>query len=118
MAEPTAARWVVNFLRERGLLSSHGDVAIVTDHAAMVLGQRRWKTATGGYGWGSALNDLFFSVPTAQFFFVQGSLNPADGPSRSTEQGDEFVEVDFLFPQLETFEHPYLQEESKENFMR
>ena len=118
MAEPLAATWVIDHLRCKKLLSMSGDIAIVTDHSAMVLGQRRWRTGTGGYGWGQALNDMFRATPTAQFFFVQGTMNPADGPSRTTELGDECLEVEFSFPQLSNFEHPYLREDQKEDFMR
>jgi hypothetical protein len=63
-------------------------VAIVTDHQAMVSGQRRWFSGYGGSSLSYWLNSAYCSAYSwpggAEFFFVPGDLNTtADRLSRS-----------------------------------
>ena len=88
-------------------------VALVTDHQAMVSGQRRWWNGFGGFSPNPFLNNFFallYGGTTRQrdVFFVEGEINPTDGLSRSVRIGDRLsvaVLQDVQFP--EALEHPY-----------
>jgi hypothetical protein len=97
-------------MREQGA----ANIAVVTDHTAMVTGQRRPLSGKGGFGKSFKLNGFFKELYTAGFAQVFSS--PAKKktqmarPSGANRLGDPFTvrEVtDFLFPDLRTFTHPY-----------
>ena len=111
-AEPLAAREVLAWVRNS--LGAKGRTAIVTDHIAMALGQRRPLSGNAGFSKAYHLNaffaDLYATGDECQVFFVEGEKNPADGPSRSCRIKDAMTVTEiadsFISP-LSTFWHPY-----------
>ena len=112
-AEPMAATEIVTWLR----LTHPGvkKIAVVSDHGALPLGQRRPLSGNGAFSHAYHLNE-FFRILYAegsdhQVLSVPGALNIADGPSRDTNVGDTTWRVrtltGYLFPSLHTFHHPY-----------
>ena len=89
-AEPKAVTSVINIIDR--LLPGSQRLAIVTDHEAMVTGQRRPYSAYGGFSFGYFLNEAFCKAydtvdgkaRSAQFFHVVGSDNIMDSLSRDT----------------------------------
>ena len=109
-AEPRAVMICLRWLKRHRQIS--GRVAIMTDHAAIAYGQRRWWSAFGGFSRATALNGAFeemYSDPELQveILHIPGDLNPADTLSRNPE-GYEIrckADDDFVFPS--TAVHPY-----------
>ena len=94
VAEPTAVVRCLDWLE-----SSHGKevqqhegltrvprVALITDHAALVTGQRRWWNHHGGFSANGWLNEAFRRMAAANVtaFHIPGEMNPADAASRVT----------------------------------
>lgn len=109
---------VKEFLKDRG---TNKRIALVTDHAAIAFAQRNWRTGFGGFSFSYYLN-LFFSKGydegwSAEVFYVQGTLNPADGPSRSPSFLFTATETEFAFPNLRSFYHPFASDQETEEYM-
>jgi hypothetical protein len=114
-AEPRAAAAALAWARKQRPL---GHVAIVTDHEAMPKGQRRWWSGYCGFSPAEPLNRFYhelygsddLSAYRREVFFVEGTQNPADGPSRSVALGDQLKvrKSDKVFPALTAYAHPYL----------
>ena len=90
IAEPTAAAWVIRAIRQR--FGPTLSIAVCTDHQAIVTGQMRWWSRTGGASQAFHLNSVYAeayreSAPV-HFFYVPGELNAADAPSRWRAVGD------------------------------
>jgi len=89
-AEPYAAELMLRQLDAEGRLTPGTRVAMVTDHNAIVVAQRRLN-GYGGIGKGYSLNRLFQKTYDLRhpprsvevyFFYIVGDLNPADPLSR------------------------------------
>eukprot|EP00760_Papus_ankaliazontas_P005930 PhM_4_TR1280/c2_g2_i7/m.7264 len=112
-AEPMAATAMTRWAREN---FAPRQIAIVTDHEALPQGQRRPHSGNGGFSSAYYLNEFFRTLYAEggahQVFYVPGPENLADAPSRNTVVGDLIWHIerldDELFPSLETFTHPYL----------
>ena len=82
------------------------------DHIALPQGQRRWWSGYAGFSTAYFLNEAFteaYTDATTEFFYVEGKLNPADEPSRTT--GSTALTLspsDKEFPQVGEFFHPYM----------
>jgi hypothetical protein len=108
-AEPRAALIALRWARARVPGSC---VAIVTDHAAIATGQRRWYSRNGGFSSSFHLNELYralYGEGGGEVFFVDGDRNPADGPSRDTTAPLSMAaeEIEFVMPNLREFSHPH-----------
>lgn len=106
------------FATKKQWLKKNDSIAIVTDHEAVTIKQRRSWKATGGFSSAYFLNEVFRRADdlkiNVQFYYVHGELNPADGPSRSTALGDETKakrRTDITLPDLQQFVHPYATRE-------
>ncbi|CAD2217442.1 hypothetical protein, conserved [Angomonas deanei] len=94
-AEPRAISVLLTAMMEKGLLQPKMRLAIATDHYAIVAAQRKLN-GFGGIGRGYALNKLYElcnsllveQAISVTFFYVIGSLNPADTLSRNFGVGD------------------------------
>jgi hypothetical protein len=117
-AEPKAASEAL--LWAKGNIGSKAHIAVVSDHSALADGQRRWWSGYGGFSASFPLNTFYnefyssvdLNVVRRDVFFVEGSKNPADGPSRSVSIGDPLSvsrATDFVFPDVSTFFHPYAE---------
>jgi len=113
-SEPMAAIAALQWARRHG---GTGHTAVVSDHRALALAQRRWWSGYGGFSAAHRLNDFFselygtgpLDVLRLDVFFVEGTKNIADGPSRSVAVGAplEVLPADIDFPNIAAFEHPY-----------
>ena len=122
-AEPRAATAVLQWLKTQKPL---GHIALVTDHSAMPMGQRRWWSGYCGFSPAHPLNELFLalygsddlSAYRRDIFFVEGEKNPADGPSRRALIGQPLTisEADIVFPDLSAFTHPYMQRPERKSW--
>ena len=87
--------------------------AVVTDHIAIVTGQRRWRSSNGGFSAAWTLNSAFMQSHqdgmTTDFFYVEGEKNIADGPSRDPTNREDLsvTNANILIPSLQQFWHPY-----------
>ena len=86
-AEPKAATEVLRYLKQRNAITATSHVAIITDHRAMVSGQRQYRSGYKGFSTSGPLNEFFSelydnTLTRRDVFYVEGELNPADGPSR------------------------------------
>lgn len=123
-AEPRAATQALQWAKEN-LGFKAGNVAIVTDHEALVKGQRRWWSAHGGFSSSYYLNAFYAELYSIglnyrlDVFFVQGHLNPADGPSRANTIKQELryrVLTDFCFPDVSAFANPFRERPDRPRF--
>ena len=112
-AEPTAAKEALRWARAQG---ATGRTAVITDHIALPLGQRKFWNRFGGFSNAWPVNDFFAELydmdGDAQVFYVEGAKNVADGPSRGNTLGQQILVKklqSFAFPDLATFNHPYAQ---------
>jgi hypothetical protein len=109
-AEPRALLEALRWIRA----SCRGArVAVVTDHASLASGQRRWISAFGGFStsyWLNACYAELYGNGSGEVFVVPGDQNPADAPSRdlTATTALDAHEVGFAFPPIEGFSHPYL----------
>ena len=69
--------------------------AVITDHQAVVTGQRRWWSGNGGFSDNPFLNEALSLLHqcNAVAFHIPGDKNPADGPSRCFSGPDISVTV-------------------------
>jgi hypothetical protein len=109
-AEPRAALSTIRWIVQQGEAQR---IAVVTDHAALATGQRRWWSENGGFGRSYWINtfyeELYAASPEAEIFFVDGTENIADAPSRDPKAKTVMTveDVNIIFPALENFSHPY-----------
>jgi len=110
-AEPCGAYELLRWIHEQGRSER---IAIITDHAALALGQRRWWSNYNGFGRSFYINrfyqELYRLSPGAEIFQVPGEKNIADGPSRdpyATRTLSAQLETKLTFPSLTTFTHPF-----------
>jgi len=109
-AEPEAAKRVVQWIR---IQCPDGNLAVVSDHAALTSGQRRWWSGHGGVSTAYHINAFFEALyqgdaaKRADVFYVKGEENPADAPSRANRVGDplRFKRSDFTIPPLASFQN-------------
>jgi hypothetical protein len=109
-SEPRAATRCVQWIRQQ---HPGARIALVTDHAAIASGQRRWYSGNGGFSSSYLLNELFrvlYGGGGGEVFFVDGVLNPADGPSRdvSATFALTVTPTRIIFPDLQAFHHPHV----------
>jgi hypothetical protein len=117
-AEPIAAREAVAWVRKH-FPDAH-TLAVVTDHSALATGQRRPVSGNGGFSKAFHANEfyrcLYADHGVHDIFFVEGSNNPADVPSRTSPVDDTAwrtrTRPDIHLPALETLHHPYREETS------
>ena len=120
-AEPRALNccisFVKDFFKKQNDCNNNKRIAVVTDHAAVVYGQRQWFSFYGGFSLSFFLNSLFLNSYSdgfaTEFFYVAGELNPADGPSRdpSNSLSLSVSPSSFCFPSLSLFYHPFITRE-------
>lgn len=111
-AEPLAATCVLQFVRKR--IANPGRIAIVTDHIALAKGQRRPLSGNGGFSRSFYLNQFFMELyrddGDHQVFYIRGSENPADKPSRdlTLQRPARWFRVDNRpLPAMHSLHHPY-----------
>lgn len=110
-AEPTAATRAIRWAREK--LGANASVAVITDHAAMVTGQRRWESRYGGFSSsGYHLNEFYrelYDAGGGEVFHVEGEHNRADGISRdpSATSTLKVSQSDVTFRELYSVTHPF-----------
>jgi hypothetical protein len=110
-AEPLGAIEVLRWLCKQP--EAAGRIAVVTDHIALALAQRRPLSGNCGFGRAHFVNafmkELYEADPTAQVFYVKGEENPADAPSRQTRLGEPLTATatPVTIPALSTFLHPF-----------
>jgi hypothetical protein len=109
-AEPRAATLCVEWIRRR---HPGARIALVSDHAAIAHGQRRWYSGNGGFSSSYRLNELFrvlYAAGGGEVFFVDGDLNPADGPSRDPTAPFALTatHANVVIPDLRAFHHPHV----------
>ena len=116
-SEPTAVCRVLSWIKKQPFFincseKKHPRCAVVTDHIALVTGQRRWRSNNGGFSAAWALNSAFLQSQdgmSTDFFYVEGEHNIADGPSRDPTNREDLSVTDakILIPSLKQFWHPY-----------
>ena len=108
-AEPYGAARAVKFAMSR--LQAGAKVALVTDHTPICIAQRKWYSAWGGVGRGTALNQMFQGLAPydVAVWYIAGEKNPADTASRATTIGMPMSirRVNLILPPLEECYHPY-----------
>jgi hypothetical protein len=109
-AEPLAASIALDWVRQK----VKGPIAIVSDHIALAMSQKRPITGNGGFGksyyLNSFLKDLYSDGFDHQIFYIPGDVNPADGASRSNKVGDPITVTPrpgTIFPHLASLCHPF-----------
>ena len=114
-AEPIGATELLRWVRNKGAKK----IALVTDHNAMVWGQKRPISGKGGFSKAFFLNSLFqelYDNGGGQVFYVEGEHNPADKPSRGNRLGDPLSARqihEMTFPSLAEFKHPYAEKRER-----
>jgi hypothetical protein len=120
-AEPKAAklvlRWIRNLAHQNGWPCD--SVAVISDHKALVTGQRQWFSGYRGFSSAYPLNDFFLefygtddiSQHRRDVFHVDGTDNIADAESRSVSlrQPLTAMQANVLFPDVSHYFHPYPQ---------
>jgi ribonuclease HI len=110
-AEPTAAARALRWVREQ--LGDGASVVVITDHAAMVTGQRRWDSNYGGFSSsGYHLNEFYrelYGNGGGEVFHVDGEENRADGISRDPTATFtmKVAQADATFRDLQSISHPF-----------
>lgn len=122
--EPWGIIEAVKWAKSKGNV---GHLAVITDHRAIPLGQRRWYDGFRGFSAAFPLNacyqELYSDCPPGTFrrdvFFVEGSQNIADAPSRSVSMGSPFTaeQVNIVFPDVSDFYHPHAARAPREPWM-
>lgn len=115
-AEPSAVVEALKWVRAHCPAPSgrRRRIAIVTDHRAIVLGQRKHWSRHGGASTAFYLNSAFEAAyddaydDVVDFFYVPGPRNIADRDSRSCVigEGRRYRPYTGLIPSLDTFEPP------------
>jgi hypothetical protein len=120
-AEPKAAkltlRWVRSVAKENNWPCDN--IAVITDHKALVTGQRQWYSGYRGFSSAYPLNDYFLelygtddtSLARRDVFHVDGTDNIADAESRnvSLRQPLSATLANVLFPDVSHYYHPFPQ---------
>jgi len=109
-AEPHAISSLLSFVRKNCTIPNP-HIAVITDHSALPTAQRRWFSGCGGFSSSFELNRAFKTLydwdPRGQIFFVEGTKNPADGPSRAADSNlfisERPIPLGFVFPSLNDF---------------
>ena len=116
-AEPYGATEVLRWIRKT---YNARYVAVITDHSAMPLRQRRPLSGHGGFSMSYYLNRFFselYDCGGGQVFFVPGVDNIGDRPSRETRIGQNWtchdVTASQIFPSLLEFKHQYAKKEER-----
>ena len=98
-------------------------IAVVSDHVALVSGQRRSWSNYGGFSTSNYLNTFYCALysdnaPRRDVFYIPGPSNPVDGLSRSVNLRDKLVSKDLtcVFPSLDGLEHPYCERPKRKWF--
>jgi hypothetical protein len=109
-AEPRAALEAVRWARRR--LGRSATIALITDHAAMATGQRRWYSNHGGFSGSYHLNALYdelYARGGGEVFYVEGQRNEADQLSRDPSAPYQLrvISSDVTFKELTSVTHPY-----------
>lgn len=120
-SEPRALTTILKFLQKHFPFITHPRIAVITDHIALPTAQRKWYSFCGGFSTSYELNrayeTLYMWDQHAQIFYVEGTKNFADGPSRSSDMNlfvtERPIPLGFVFPSLTSFYHPYLARERK-----
>ena len=115
--EPTAAKEILIWLRNT--YKHVKRVALVTDHMALAMGQKRWWTGYGGHSTAFHINEAFKEINDfAQVFHVDGEHNICDEDSRSSEARmckiAKIIECNEKWYGLENCTHPYI--DARKNF--
>jgi hypothetical protein len=109
-AEPRAALEAVRWARRR--LGGSAKIALITDHAAMATGQRRWHANHGGFSGSYHLNafyDELYAHGEGEVFYVEGERNEADQLSRDASAPYQLraTASPVTFKELASVKHPY-----------
>jgi hypothetical protein len=112
-AEPMGATEIVRWIKRR--LPKARRIAVVTDHIALAMGQRRPTSGNRGFAKAYYLNEFFMEIyantqQQIDVFYVEGSQNIADAPSRDVVMGapwQERRELNMTLPPLNEFFHPF-----------
>lgn len=99
-------------------------LAVITDHEAVPLAQRRWHSHYGGFSTAFDLNECFrvgyAEGLDTQYFYVEGHKNTMDAASRDpfAKHKMSVTEVtDMAMPDLKEVEHPYLNVPARDWYM-
>ena len=107
-AEPMAVKAILAWTKAQKARR----LAVVTDHIALVQGQRQWWSGYNGFSLAYPLNAAYqeaYADAETEFFYVEGEKNPADHPSRSTQATTITVTPsNIVFPQVSEYHHPFL----------
>ena len=107
-AEPKAVELAIAWAKQQGAKR----IAMVTDHIALVQGQRRWWSGYGGSSTAYYLNNAYkeaYTEADTEFYYVEGTSNPADQPSRTTTSTTLTISgCNSTFPQVGDFLHPFI----------
>jgi len=89
VSEPVALYRALQWVRNQPWFKPGTQIAAITDHAAIVSGQERWWSGNGGFSQNPYLNSCFATMHALKVtaFFIAGTDNPADAPSRSSSLG-------------------------------
>jgi hypothetical protein len=119
-AEPIAAKEIIQWAKARWG-NNIGRTAVVTDHFAIVAGQRRPLSNNAGFSRAYHLNNLYREVyyraeVDTDFFFVDGRRNMTDAVSRNSRVGEPLtarIQEKKTLPSLRSFYHPYSRVEPR-----
>lgn len=117
-AEPTAAKEILLWLKQQ--FPEVKKAALVTDHKALAMGQKRWWTGYGGHSTAFHINEAFKEINNyADVFYVEGEHNICDEDSRSEEARRcseiNVRECNEKWYGLENCTHPYI--DTRKNFI-
>ena len=89
VSEPVALFRALQWVKTQSWYTATTKIAAVTDHSPIVSGQQRWWSGNGGFSANPFLNSCFTAMHDlgVTAFFIEGTLNPADAPSRSSTLG-------------------------------
>jgi hypothetical protein len=110
-AEPRAAEAAVRWARSQpGCANAR--VALITDHVALVTGQRRWHSNFSGFSTSYYLNhfyDTLYANGGGEVFHVDGERNEADQLSRDPNASYTLTvrEASTTFRELDSVTHPF-----------
>ena len=116
--EPLGATRAISFVKrykeQFDRENTNKRIALVTDHAPIVFGQRKNNSFYSGFSSSFLLNNMFLNFYEdgwdTQAWYVAGPMNPADGPSRDIPPSSSILTnpSSFCFPHLSNFFHPHL----------
>lgn len=124
-SEPLAAKRALQYVFDT--FGHLANIAVASDHRALSLAQRRFNSGHAGFSTSFYLNDFFYNfylnvdlaVHRRDVFFVPGTANPADAPSRSVRTREPLSAkvVDVTFPDVSGFDHPFRNAGVRESWM-